>query len=852
MLPHWGRRGRKERDLEDELEFHLRQSALREGSRRRAEALLGGSDAIKEECRAERRWAAAAGFGRDLCLGWRLLRRSPGFAVAAIVTLALAIGANTAAYSMLAPLLELRSPFRDADRIAQLVSVNENGRKLWGNPFWSGDFAVYRAHASAFSELSGWSVRSANLSGAGSAAHVSVMQVTRGFFSIWGVAAAQGRTFMPNESATDRAREIVLSNHLWRGPLGARPMVGRQIRLDGAAYTVVGIMPAAWARNVIDVDCWIPLTLSPAQLAAHTRATVVPLDVAGRLRPGATMAEAQQQILALAQQRAERHAPDRPCNHCVAVVPIDEMVQLESGNSVAAFALLMATTGILLVIGCASVAGLLLERGAARANEMATRAALGAARIRLVRQLLTENLVLAAMAAVCGSLLAWLGIAWLNATVLDHATSTARLDARVLAFTAMLGLLTVLLAGLAPAIQISRPRARRQRLRAALIVGEIALALVSVAASATLIQDIWHEVHVPVGYHADGVIAAAVDVAGPGYETAAARTGFASRLLAAAAALPAVRNAALVSPPGMQYDQPSVTVRGAQPKLDTTVKVWAVSPGYFSALQVGRQAGRDFQPSDGAGATPVAIVSQTAARRLFPGVPTAMGQYLRIVRQGEPVEWRQVVGVVGDVSVYEGESPGERVNVYEPLAQAGAWTGVGILLRSARGAPDATPALREAATRLDPALPVYAVHKVAGTGAQDHGGDEYFAELLGLLVGLALLIAAVGLYGVVAYAAARRRREVAIRIAVGATRARVIHLLAADGLSLALIGVAAGLLFAWLDSYVLANLFAGIPTRGVALFAVPSAVLLATAVTASYLPARRAAGTHPMSVLKEQ
>ena len=862
-----------DRDIEDELQFHIEQQTAAgvdagldpAEARRQAQAMLGGCEAIMEECRAQRPGAWAGDFMRDLRLGWRLLRRQPGFAAVAVITLALAIGANTAVFSCLDAVLRLAPPFPQADRIVALVSLDAHGALQLGNPFRSGDFADFRAHAAAFEVMAGWDYKDANLAADGHAEHVQVMRITQGFFKIWGVAAAAGRTFLPGEITADRRQELVLSDNFWRGPLGGAAVVGHPISVDGVDYTVIGIMPRGFATGVFDPDVWMALPLTPAQLAAHQRSTAATLQVAGRLRPGATLAQAQAEIRALSMAAAQRYPEERGGGGATAITE-QEAMHLRLGAS-SALSMLLGVSGLVLLIGCISVAALSLERGSARRAEMATRYALGAPRGRLLRQLLTESLLIAAMAGVVGLGLGWLVMRWLNATLLASASLTAHLDARILVFTAGVALLTVLLSGLAPAWHnsrieqlaqrsaASRTGGSNERLRSALIVGEVALALVCLVASATLIQAIWQQLHAPMGYEPAGVLAAELSLSGSAYADAQQRAEFESSLASAVTTLPGAQAAALVSPPAMSWDQPTVQARGHHLHASDGVplfKVLAVTSGYFRTLRIRRLAGRDFLPSDVPGAASVAIVSRTAARRLFPGVATPIGQYLRIVRAGEPA-WRVVVGEVDDTSFYAGEAANERVNVYEPLVQASPPSDLGILMRAASGPPGSlAPGLRQTIQRLDAAQPIFGVQPLSAISTENIDGDRYLGDVLSALAALVLLSAAVGLYGIVAYAATRRRRESAIRLAFGAPPVSLTWLLSVRGLRLAGMGVSLGLILAWLDSFLLASVFSGIATRNVGLFAVPTSVLLAVVVAASYLPAHRAARVAPMAVLKEQ
>lgn len=827
---------------------------------RRAQIEFGSTEKYAEQAREAAGLAALEHALQDLRFGLRMLGKAPGFTLAAVLLLALAIGANTAVFSVVAPILLARPPFPNSDRIVELVNLDAQGGLRWGNPQWSGDFAEDRATLAAaghaFAALAGWSNRAANLAAKAGSAHVDVMQVTPGFFSIWGIGAARGRTLLPTDSGGGGA--VVLSDRLWRGVLGGGDLVGREVRLDGEAYTVVGIMPPGFAHGLFDPDVWTVLDLTPQQLAAHTRAAAATLTVAGRLRAGATLAQAQGEVRAVAAVQARRHR-EEGAGGGVTAEPIARAIAASNVDP-ATLGMLLGITGVLLMIGCASVAGLQFQRGWARAPEFATRLALGATRGRLLRQLLTESLLLAALASAAALGLGWLALEWMNATLLAGSAVAARLDFRVLGFTAAVSLVAALLAGLAPALQASRSRPfrnrRAQRVRSTLVAGEIALSLLGVAACFTLIQAVWQEFHIPLGFQPSGVASAKLDLAGAAYAQAGRRIVLENRLEAAVAVLPGIAAVALVSPPALRWDQPAVEVPGRALKLDTPVRVWAVSPRYFGVLGIPLQDGRGFGASDVAAGAPVALISRTAARRLFPGDASALGQRLRIVRDGEPAGWREVVGIVDDVKAWHAEPPGSAINVYEPLPQSPARS-LGMLLKSA-GPPTVQLAavaagVRAAVARLDASLPVYDVQAASEIVAQQYGGDRYFAELLAALVGLVLVSGGVGLYGIVAFAAVARRREVAIRMALGSPRARTTWMLAASGLRLAAIGGAVGVFLAWVDSLLLTRMFEGaVHAQSAGLIAATLAILLAVVAVATYAPARRATRVQPMLVLKEQ
>lgn len=842
-------RRRRERDLEDELRFHLDRAAHETGSHRAAEAVFGGLETIKEDCRAERR-TRFAGAWSDLRLGARLLRRAPGFTLAVVLLLALAIGANTAVFSSLDATLHLPLPFHDPGRIVAVVSADTHGRPQAYNPLWSGQFADIRAATPSLAVFAGWSYSDANLSAAHMAVHVQVLHVTRDFFDVWGVAPAVGRTFQRG----DGDREIILSGALWRNRLNSARLLGQNVQLNGESYTVIGIMPPEFASNngLFGPDVWVPLKLTPEQLGAYDRATAATLQAAGRLRPGAMLAQVQAEIAAVQRRDAAAH-PSYRTGRAAAITLRQE---LDLGENASVLMWLQAVAGLLLLMGCLSIAGLLLERGLARAPEMRTRLALGAPRRRLIRQLLTETLLLGLLAFGTGIGMSCPLLRLMNAMLAQGFPVRAGMNMRLLAFGAGTALVTVLLAGLAPAWQVSLARPgglMARRLRGALIASEIVLATVCLIATATLIAAIHKEAHEPLGFAPNGLVAASVTLAGPAYADPARRAAFLSGLLAAAARLPGVEQTALVSPPALTWDQPAVQAQDRASGTGTQappLKVLAITSGYFQAMDIPRLAGRSFASTDATRALPVAIVSRTAAQRLFPGGANPIGRYLRILRPGEPPGWRQVVGEVADMSFYVGEQLSARGNVYEPLAQALPPSGIGLLLRGPGNANNQS-ALRAAVAQLDPSLPLFNYRPLADDIAASFGGDRQLGDLLFGMDLLVLFSAALGLYGIVGYAAARRRRELAIRVALGETRAGAVRQLAQASLGLAGAGLSFGLGLAWLDSFVLANIFENLPTRSPAVFCAPVALLLAVVLAATILPALRATRLPPAAVLKE-
>lgn len=829
----WLRRRRQDEELDDELRFHLEQQGA-------SAARFGGLETIKEECREERTGEWVWSLLRDFRLGLRMLRRNPGFALTSVVTLGLALGANTAVYSCLSGLLLRQPPFPDPGRVVQVVSTEPGGRIANQNPTWAGEYEAYRAGAPALAALAGYTNQDFNISGMGAApAHGNGLRVTPNFFDVFKIRPAQGRSF---QSGDEHA--VVLSDGTWRSVFAGRPMLGKDIRLDGQTFTVIGVMPRGFARGVYNAAVWITMRFTPAEMALDRR-TAAPIMIVGRLRPGATLAQAATQVQTITQRlNAQAHMDAHGWGESV----ITLQAYRQSFNSPgAALAMLLGLVGAILLIACGNVAGLLLERNAARAQEFAIRRALGAPRWRLVRQLLTESSVLALLAGGMGLALGALSLRWLNAAAVASNGLVFELDPVVLALTAAATMLTVLAAGLGPALRATRLRPlRRAYGRSVFMAAEVALSLVCLTLALTLVQYVRNELQTPLGYQPRGLLSAELTLSSPKYDNSGAAVTFLQRLQEAAAALPGARAAALVSPGVQAWDQPNVQARGHTPYAHgPMIRVLAISPGYFRTMEAPLLAGRGFTQSDALGSDPVAIASLGAAQHLFPGVASPIGQFVKIARDREP-PWRRIVGVAPGPALFLHDEPANRLYIFEPLLQRPAGT-VAILLRAAHPEEVAAP-LRTALARLDADLPIFDVEKLSTLLDE---GNTILSELISALAVLALLLTAVGVYGMVAYATVRRRREAAIRLALGATTGELVRWLGWSGWRWVLGGAGAGLVLAWLDSMLLRAALPPVATQRWSLFAWPMLLVLAVTALACILPARRALRRSLLDELKQ-
>jgi len=788
--------------------------------------------------------ARLPGLAQDLRSGWRGLRRYPGFVATAVLCLGMGIGANTAVYSLFEAVYLWQPPFPDANRIVRIVSTDPHGEIVSYNPVWAGDVAAFRDQSGAFEHLASFDARAANFSDDAEAAHVEIMRVSTDFFQVFQSSAAQGRTFAPGEDQPGREHEAVLSHQFWQSTLGGANSIGRTIRLDGEAYTVIGIMPAGFAHGVYHADLWIPLELTPAELA-YNRKSAFSLQAVGELRAGESVSAAATAIRTIVRRRAAVDPSQQRGWGETAVT-----MRRTYDTSAAGLESLFGASILLLVLACASVAGLVFERGTARSQEMAVRRALGASRPRLARQLVTEFGVIALAAGGLGVGIARALEPWMAS--LGTAPGDMHLDGRVLAFAALATLATALLAGLWPAMTNSAPERgpTPQHGRKWIVATQLALALVCVSGTGTLIAAVLHELQAPVGFQPQGIEQAHVTLAGLSYAGNAASIAAARRIQDAAAAVPGARSAALVS---QSWDQPTVQARGRAEQSvrnGPPFRVREISPGYFSVLELPLREGRRFDRGDQMRTQPVAAISISAARRLFGNAGAAVGQYLRVERPDEP-PWREVVAVVADASFSYGEDPGTQLNVYEPLAQR-PQNGLTLLVREQPGARNLAGALRSSITRLDANLPLYDLRPMSAAMRDNIGGDPEYAEFLSGLDGVVLLLAAVGLFGLVAFSAVRRRRELAIRIALGSSPGAASRLLVWSAMRPALAGLAAGAVVAWLDSYVLANMVSGLATRSTLLLGGPALLLIAVALMAAWLPARRVLRLAASEVLKQQ
>ena len=875
------RRNALEGELDEELRAHLQRyveklaatGLSREEAARQARLHFGGLNQVKEECRDARGVNLIENLLQDLRYGLRGLRRNPGFAAAAILTLSLGIGATTAIFSVVDAVMLKPLPFPTAGRLVRVLSVT--AATGHGGVASYPDFLDLRARNHVFDGIAVSHTQDFTLIGVREPMHLQGAVISAQLFSLLGITPVVGRNFLPAEDkpgAANGADPVILSYGLWQREFGSDVSVlGRTIRLADHPFTVVGIMPRAFQYPIQTepVELWTTIAVDASgpnamtdQRGAHY------LDVIGLLKRGVTRERAQSEMAAIAGVLNKEHPENKP--RSVRIVP--EIEGLIGPLRTPLFVLLGAVSFVLLIV-CANVASLLLARAPARSKEMAMRAALGASRWRITCQLLTES---AALGLLGGSLGLGLAFASLRFLVRLFPVEVPRLngiglDVRLLIFAFLISLAAGILFGLAPALRVSKINLaeslkesgrgpgsggrERSRMRGIVVVSEVALALVLLVGAGLLIQTFLHLESVDPGFNPYHVLTFQLDPppgkSGPALET------FTREVLARISALPGVSSASTAASLPLMGDNISSSIEiegqptpmGSRPGADFN----SVEPNYFRTVGISLLAGRDFTENDDSKSIPVVIVNRTLARRFFPG-QNPIGKHVRpgIGNGYGPGElpMREIVGVIGDVkeSGLGAEAPPE---VYAPLAQSSFGT-MSFAIRTATDPLGIVPAARRQIAAVDRNAPIYQVETLDEYFAQSVAVPRFVALLLTGFAGSALLLACVGIYGVISYTVVQRTHEIGVRIALGANARDLTFWVLRQGLLLAFLGVTIGLAGSFGVVHLLSGLLYGVRATDPATFAIAPLVLLSVALLASYIPARRAALIDPVIALREE
>jgi predicted permease len=858
--------------LEALTEEHLRRGMNLEEARHAAHREFGGAEQTRELYRERRGLPFLETSFQDIRLGMRMLVKNPGFTFVAVLTLALGIGANAAIFSVVNAVLLRPLAYKDSDR---LVTLLHDG----SDPVSAANYIDWRDQSHSFEAMAAAEGWSANLTGVDSPEHIVGLKVTQNLFPMLGAEPQLGRLFLAEEDRKGSEHETILSYRLWQRRFGGDgSVVGKIIKLDGQQYTIVGVMPRDfkfapfWSTHA---ELWVPMAFGER---IHNRGGNS-LRVFARLWPGVSLAQARAEIAAVT-ARLERQFPGT--NRDVTVTPLIEQVV---GRIQAPLLVLLGAVGFVLLIACANVAHMLLARSAVRQKEIAVRAALGAPRIRVIRQFLTENLLLTAMGAFAGLLLAiWGTHALVALSPADiPRVETVTIDARVVLFLLGVSVLTSVAFGLAPAMQVSAVNLsdvlkeggrggsegiRRNRLRSFLVASEFALALMLLMGAGLMIRSFFALEAVDPGFNPHNVLSMIVSVAGSSEAEPNSRAIFYQQLLERVRALPGVESAGGINHlplAGDMWGWPFMIEGRPKPRPgESPNAVYRIAtPGYFQTMKLPLLRGRGISTSDNAGAPGVVIINEEAARTYWPG-QDPLGQRISFDsgEAGSPT-WLTVIAISKNAKQEDWATPPfpevylaafqnrDFLGVAGPHAEAGLHMSyITLVVRTARDPGALTSTVKSAVWSFDRNLPISEVLTMDGVVADANAQPRFEMLLLAMFAAVALVMAAVGIYGVMSYSVSRRTHEIGIRISLGASRNDVFRLVLRQGMLLTLAGLGAGIAGALLLSRLMAKVLYGVPPTDPITFASVAILLAGVALFATWLPARRAMRVDPMIALR--
>jgi putative ABC transport system permease protein len=808
---------------------------------------------------------------QDLRYGLRQLVKNPGFTAIAVITLALGIGINATMFSLVSAVLLRRPPGSDPDRLAVVSGIDP------GNAYQPDtatisipNYLAWRDANHVFTEMAAADeYRRSSLTGQNESESLPSAAVSANYFEVMGVAAQMGRTFVSGEEQSGQDHVVVLSQTLWERRFGSDPsIVGRTIRLNRENYNVIGVMPASFRLIGFLPELWTPLVIAPDDrtAAAHKDR---PLYLFGRMKPGVTIERVRSEFATLA-HRAEQEFPESEKGWGATARTLPDFLVYGFGIR-AGLAVMMTTVGFVLLIACANVSGLLLARAAARKKELAVRLSLGAGRLRIIRQLLTEGLVIALLGGSLGLLLAYRGIAVMRAAMRFNDAFDAlglRPDGNVILFTVGISVACALMCALAPALRASRSDITtglkdesrsassgrsHTRLRTVLVTGEIALALFLLVGTGLLFVSIFRLEHQNLGFQSEHLLTAGIALDGAKYKDAGHQAAFVRDLVPRLQQIPGAQSVAVTS--DLPASGPvTVTVRmQGQPELPAgqvlTAADFVVTPDFFRTTGMTVLRGRSFTEQDNAAAPRVVIVNQKFADRYLAG-QNPIGKQIHLEVTGASTGWSQIVGVVNNVKRYA-ETSAEDPNVYEAFPQRPT-SGFALMVR-ATGEPNSLiTSLRNVVAQVDSELPLSRLMSMSAVIDRQTGGDTFFSRALAVFALLALVLAAIGIYGLIAYSVRQRTYEIGIRMAMGARSRDILRMIFRQGVRMALIGGAIGLAMAIPLPKVFDAILIDANVHEPILYFVVPIVILAVAILATYIPARWAARVDPMNALRQE
>jgi len=859
------RRGQVEAELNEELRYHLeRQIEVNtaagmsvEEARYAALRAMHGLDQRKEECRDMRRVRLIEDLWQDSRFSLRSLLKRPGFTAIALLALALGIGANTAIFSLVNAVILQPLPYRDPDR---LISVYGTRNRSTQGSVGPTDFLDYRSQNKTFEQFaaSGSMMLPMNLTGSGEPERLNASIITGNYFDTFGVRPALGRGFSLENEKTGQDHVTVLSHAFWQTRFGGDPnIVNKTINLDGKAYEVLGVMPAEVVLPQ-PAQLWVPINFDadPEMKMRNARF----LRGIGRLKEGVTLDQAQTDTDLIAAQ-LEQQYPDSNTGWSLRLIPLREILV---GGSRTMLFILFGAVGFVLLIACANVANLLLVRAAARQKEIAMRTALGASRLRIIRQMITESLLLAIFGGALGALLAVAGVKLLVSLGEDNIPRTAnvKIDATVLAFTLLISLATGLLFGLAPAIRTMKENlvdalkdgirggseaTVKNRTRSLLVVFESAIAVMLLIAAGLLIRSLVALQNVDPGFDPNNVLTLRVDLPRQKYNTPEKASNFFEQLETRVAGLPGVEAVGLITDlplSGEARDMP-YRVEGRPATSDIAfVDFRRVNKNYFSAMRIPLRRGRNFTEQEVRQSDKAIVVSQAFVDSVFPN-EEALGNRL-IIWSGIRNEPYEIIGIVGDTR-YQSLQGEPSATMYVPTREL---LFVNLVIRTQGDPLSLVGGVRKEVNALDPDQPIAAIRPMTEWVAMSAAGARYRTTLLGLFALLAMILAATGIYGVMSYSVAQRTQEIGVRMALGARPLDVLKLVVRQGMMLALIGVIVGLAGALALTRVMSSLLFGVTERDPITFVAVAALLIVVAFISCFVPAHRATRVDPLIALR--
>lgn len=803
---------------------------------------------------------------QDIRYGLRMLFKRPAFTFVAALTLALGIGANTALFTLIDAVLLQPLSFQEPDQLIRLRGTDERDGRT-SRPVSIPDFVDWRAQNQSFEALAAFDRWEPSMTGAGTPSRLSAVRISPDFFSILRVQPLLGRDFLPEEEIEGRHTAVILQHAFWRNNFGGDPgIIGRTVALNRTPYTIVGVMPPDFnAADIAGTDgpapeIWVPLALR-ANAGRSARSTD---GVIGRLKPGVSLAQAQAEMSTIADRLSQQYVRTNAGAGIYLIPLFDQIV----GDARGPLLILFIAVGFVLMIACANVANLVLARATTRSREIALRTALGAGRKRIVRQLLTESLLLSLLGGVAGLVLA----IWTTDTLVamsDGAIPRLQnlsLNGYILGFTALVVVVTGLLFGIVPALQWSRIDTNHVlkdgsrgttsqgggRLRSMLATGEIALSLVLLIGAGLLIKSFMQLSSVDAGFDTDRLLTANIYIPMSAYPEDQQQIAFYERVLERVGTQPGVQSAGLVSviPLSSNYDRTGIHVEGRpapEPGASLSADRYVVSNDYFATMGIPLVKARLFSDRDNMDAPLAVVINETMANRLFPD-EDPIGRRIRLGPPTAP--YRSIVGVVGDVRQY-GLDTDHTMQIYLPHQQY-AWPWMSLVVRTESDPAAMLGTIRNQVLSVDPEQPVFGAATMDQIMARSTAERRFSLTLLGVFAALALILASIGIYGVMAYMVSQRTYEIGIRMAIGAQMRDVIAMIIGSGLKMVLTGVGIGLVGALLVTRVLSNLLYGISSTDPATFAVITVLLTGVGLLACYIPARRAAGVDPMIAMRSE